>query len=465
MPATKKPKRKSKKAAALEAARVEAEERLRAQELEDERRREELLAREASIEAQAQAVSRREAECSKREEDVEARAKQLESEVVARSRSAIAAAEVRVRKAEARASEREAACADREAQLAKAENTLMIRKIEVDAREAALGDKVVGGIAERLNKLLQDQAESRDSALSRRKELEAMQADVEAREAAIEQKIADAEARVAAFDDSCLRREKQSADKLAREEHVLKQKLRRRVSDAEQIADAHRAECEVRDRQLKARAEEITRRNRELVLLSRKARKFEKYLKDQYARLKLQWDAPTPEPHPEDDLLMPVPKTTEETGFYRPTAPPFTDGTEVPSSPSKHAPALDQFQVLADHIDAVKADIVDELRNHPQHDDARPPNNNNAKAPRRPLSGRLVMQQRPRSATAARKPTTPGLASYRPHSARAPPKHAAPGDAWRASAAPPVSADGGAFVEHDDEDCGLVLRIGNNQAY
>ena len=43
----------------------------------------------------------------------------------------------------------------------------------------------------------------------------------------------------------------------------------------EAIVEAHRAECEVRDRRLKVREEEIRRRNTDLVYLLRTARKYE----------------------------------------------------------------------------------------------------------------------------------------------------------------------------------------------
>ena len=103
---------------------------------------------------------------------------------------------------------------------------------------------------------------------------------------------------------------------------TLKRRLARRVKEASAIVQAHRAECDVRDRRLRVREEEIRRRNTDLVYLLRRARKYEASAKRTQQRLDpatvdvddAPWERPqtaplrrsvTPEINPElDDLEL-----------------------------------------------------------------------------------------------------------------------------------------------------------------
>ena len=73
--------------------------------------------------------------------------------------------------------------------------------------------------------------------------------------------------------------------KLMQKDLTLKRRLARRVKEAAAIVQAHRAECDVRDRRLRVREEEIRRRNTDLVYLLRRARKYEASAKRTQQRL------------------------------------------------------------------------------------------------------------------------------------------------------------------------------------
>ena len=162
--------KKGKKAAAEEAARLEAEKA--AADLEAKRKfEEELKAREQALLAREEAIAKREQDAQALETDFRSKLEGWDAEVTLRARSGIAAAEAREAATERRAKMREEEAAQREAVFREAETTMAVREVEVAAREAAMGENVIGGVAARLDAMLSDQAISRDQMTQRKKEI------------------------------------------------------------------------------------------------------------------------------------------------------------------------------------------------------------------------------------------------------------------------------------------------------
>ena len=135
--------KKGKKAAAEEAARLEAEKA--AQEAEAKRKfEEELKSREAALLLREEQIAKREQDAQALETDFRSKLEGLDAEVTLRARSGIAAAEAREAATERRAKMREEEAAQREAVFREAETTMAVREVEVAAREAAMGENVIG---------------------------------------------------------------------------------------------------------------------------------------------------------------------------------------------------------------------------------------------------------------------------------------------------------------------------------
>jgi len=146
--------KKGKKAAAEEAARLEAEKA--AAEAEAKRKfEEELKAREAALLLREEQIAKREQDAQALETDFRSKLEGLDAEVTLRARSGIAAAEAREAATERRAKMREEEAAQREAVFREAETTMAVREVEVAAREAAMGENVIGFDQCRTSRVLQ----------------------------------------------------------------------------------------------------------------------------------------------------------------------------------------------------------------------------------------------------------------------------------------------------------------------
>ncbi|KAK7248622.1 hypothetical protein SO694_00165057 [Aureococcus anophagefferens] len=286
MPPKKKGKGKKggKKGAAKLAEEAAKQQQLAAEQEAKRRYEEEQAAREATLVLREEALAKREQDALSLEVEYKNKLEGIDSEVALRARSGIAAAEAREAASERRAVMRETECQQRESCFAAAERELAVRSIEIAAREAAMGENVIGGVAERLDKMLSEQAVTRDTMLTRHKEIERERAALKVREANWQEEVAKMEAQLAAKEREAKARLEKEEKKVLQKDFTLKRRLQRRVREAEAIVEAHRAECAVRDRRLKVREEEIKRRNTDLVHLLRKARKHELALKDKAAK-------------------------------------------------------------------------------------------------------------------------------------------------------------------------------------
>lgn len=260
---------------ALAKAEAERLEKVAREEEEKKRKAAKDAERERKLTQFAEELAEREKATRAAEASLKERARKLDNEVASRSARQVKEAEAREASAEKRMRVRESELASSEARYTKASGELQMRLIEVQAREAALGDGVVGGIAERLEKMLEEQMDVRDVALSRTKQIEAARFELEAKEATLLESIAHKEVALARQEEAANARIAEKEKKLTQQDFTLKRRLGRRIKEAEALCEAHRAECAVRDRRFKAREEEIRRRSRELQLLLRKVRKHE----------------------------------------------------------------------------------------------------------------------------------------------------------------------------------------------
>ena len=386
--------KKGKKAAAEEAARLEAEQK--AKEAEEKRKFEqELVAREQALLAREEAIAKREQDAQALETDFRSKLEGLDAEVTLRARSGIAAAEAREAATERRAKMREEEAAQREAVFREAETTMAVREVEVAAREAAMGENVIGGVAARLDAMLSDQAISRDQMTQRKKEIAKEREALKLREQAWRDEVLKMEATLAQKERDARGRVEREERKLMQKDFTLKRRLARRVKEAGAIVQAHRAECDVRDRRLRVREEEIRRRNTDLVYLLRRARKYEASAKRTQQRMDpatvevddAPWERPqtaplrrsvTPELNPElDDLELratqgletygdEVPDINEiksPTNLYRPPTNPAEKFTDFKKLPEPSIPA-DEFRAVLKRVQGMEDELAEELRGH-----------------------------------------------------------------------------------------------------
>jgi hypothetical protein len=388
--------KKGKKAAAEEAARLEAEQK--AKEAEEKRRFEEqLVAREQALLAREEQIAKREQDAQALETDFRSKLEGLDAEVTLRARSGIAAAEAREAATERRAKMREEEAAQREAVFREAETTMAVREVEVAAREAAMGENVIGGVAARLDAMLSDQAISRDQMTQRKKEIAKEREALKLREQAWRDEVLKMEATLAQKERDARGRVEREERKLMQKDFTLKRRLARRVKEASAIVQAHRAECDVRDRRLRVREEEIRRRNTDLVYLLRRARKYEATAKRTQQRANLDpatvdvedapWERPqtaplrrsvTPEINPElDDLELratqgletygdEVPDANEiksPTNLYRPPTNPAEKFTDFKKLPEPSIPA-DEFKAVLKRVQGMEDELAQELLGH-----------------------------------------------------------------------------------------------------
>lgn len=384
-------KKKGGKKAAAKALAEQAAQQQAAAELEAKRRyEEEQAAREATLVLREEALAKRESDSMSIELEYKTKLEGIDAEVALRARSGIAAAEAREAASERRAIMRETECQQRESCFAAAERELAVRSIEIAAREAAMGENVIGGVAERLDKMLSEQAVTRDTMLTRHKEIERERAALKIREANWQEEVARMEATLAAKERETRAVLEKEERKMLQKDFTLKRRLARRVKEAEAIVEAHRAECAVRDRRLNVRDEEIKRRNGDLVLLLRKARKHELALRSG-AKENVErhasgspLDPPPWEPQrsppsyvaPRAGEASPVLEALEESAanlragrpvdpetnddepqFYRPATP----GKEAAAAPARNA-AADEFKAVLRRVQAMEDELVEELR-------------------------------------------------------------------------------------------------------
>ncbi|KAH8072588.1 hypothetical protein JL720_11155 [Aureococcus anophagefferens] len=204
---------------------------------------EEQAAREATLVLREEALAKREQDALSLEVEYKNKLEGIDSEVALRARSGIAAAEAREAASERRAVMRETECQQRESCFAAAERELAVRSIEIAAREAAMGENVIGGVAERLDKMLSEQAVTRDTMLTRHKEIERERAALKVREANWQEEVAKMEAQLAAKEREAKARLEKEEKKVLQKDFTLKRRLQRRVREAEAIAEAHSARC------------------------------------------------------------------------------------------------------------------------------------------------------------------------------------------------------------------------------
>lgn len=201
---------------------------------------------------------------------------------------------------------------------------------------------------------------------------------------------------------------------------------RRRLQESTAIVENHRAECDIRDRRLKAREEEIVRRNRELIRLSRKLRKQEQGFNEEYKKLQIIWHQQRQQTGKGADVAKELPCMVRESNeiarFYRPTAAPFGDGTELMNSFERQISSVDQFKSLLAHIDSMKVELLDEFRAQSdgvwssetdvkQHRTSTPPASRPFAARHLPTRPKSAVMTRPKSAFGSRP-----LSARSPHS-------------------------------------------------
>jgi hypothetical protein len=274
---------------------------------------------------------------------------------------------------------------------------MAVREVEVAAREAAMGENVIGGVAARLDAMLSDQAISRDQMTQRKKEIAKEREALKLREQAWRDEVLKMEATLAQKERDARGRVEREERKLMQKDFTLKRRLARRVKEAGAIVQAHRAECDVRDRRLRVREEEIRRRNTDLVYLLRRARKYEATAKRTQQRMDpatvdvedAPWEsqrpqtAPlrrsvTPELNPElDDLELratqgletygdEVPDVNEiksPTNLYRPPTNPAEKFTDFKKLPEPSIPA-DEFRAVLKRVQGMEDELAEELRGH-----------------------------------------------------------------------------------------------------
>ncbi|KAH8046702.1 hypothetical protein JL720_16294 [Aureococcus anophagefferens] len=103
-----------------------------------------------------------------------------------------------------------------------------------------MGENVIGGVAERLDKMLSEQAVTRDTMLTRHKEIERERAALKVREANWQEEVAKMEAQLAA-------KEREAKARLEKEEKGAPEGLHAEAPaaaprrEAEAIVEAHRA--------------------------------------------------------------------------------------------------------------------------------------------------------------------------------------------------------------------------------
>lgn len=395
--------KKGKKDKGAAEAEAKAAEELKAKEQEAKRRHEEdLKAREAGLILREEGIAKREADAAALEGDFRGKLEGLDAEVTLRARSGIASAEAREAATERRAKMREEEAAQREAVFKEAEGTMAVREVEVAAREAAMGENVIGGVAARLDAMLSDQAISRDQMTQRKKEIAKERDALKVREEAWKDEVLKMEATLAQKEREARGRVEREERKLMQRDFTLKRRLSRRVKEAGAIVQAHRAECDVRDRRLRVREEEIRRRNTDLVFLLRRARKYEASAKKtqrrqldpatigvddvddapwESQRIERPQTAPlrrSDELHPElDDLEMratqgletygdDVPDENEmksPTNLYRPPANPAEKFTDFKQPPAASIPA-DEFKAVLMRVQSMEDELAEELRGH-----------------------------------------------------------------------------------------------------
>ncbi len=264
--------------------------------------------------------------------------------------------------------------------------------------ESAMGENVIGGVAARLDAMLSDQAISRDQMTQRKKEIAKEREALKLREQAWRDEVLKMEATLAQKERDARGRVEREERKLMQKDFTLKRRLARRVKEAQAIVQAHRAECDVRDRRLRVREEEIRRRNTDLVYLLRRARKYEATAKRTQQRANLDpatvdvEDAPweqrpqtaplrrsvTPEINPElDDLELratqgletygdDVPAVDEiksPTNLYRPPTNPAEKFTDFKKLPEPSVPA-DEFKAVLKRVQGMEDELAQELLGH-----------------------------------------------------------------------------------------------------
>ena len=244
--------KKGKKAAAEEAARLEAEQK--AKELEEKRKfEEELEAPEAAL-LLARNRSRSASRTPRPSRRIlRSKLEGLDAEVTPTSAVGHRGRRSEEAATERRAKMREEEAAQREAVFREAETTMAVREVEVAAREAAMGENVMrwscGSTrcdAQRPGHLAgpDDAAQEGDRQGARGSQIARAGAEDEVlkMEATLAQKERDARGRV-----------EREERKLMQKDFTLKRRLARRVKGRRNCASASRAECDVRDRRLRVR--------------------------------------------------------------------------------------------------------------------------------------------------------------------------------------------------------------------
>ena len=230
----------------------------------------------------------------------------------------------------------------------------------------------------------------------RKKEIAKEREALKLREQAWRDEVLKMEATLAQKERDARGRVEREERKLMQKDFTLKRRLARRVKEASAIVQAHRAECDVRDRRLRVREEEIRRRNTDLVYLLRRARKYEATAKRTQQRLDpatvdvddAPWEqrpqtAPlrrsvTPEINPElDDLELratqgletygdDVPDQNEiksPTNLYRPPSNPAEKFTDFKKLPEPSVPA-DEFRAVLKRVQGMEDELAQELLGH-----------------------------------------------------------------------------------------------------